>query len=95
MANNVHTGQGVFSVQNTVLALSPREPIPLIAVPKRPKMQIEWQALFRGVYSRVAKKVGVDASYVSRVARGESGSPKIQRALQAELTRIDRLRPRK
>ena len=46
-------------------------------------------ALFRGVYSRVARKLGVDRSYVSRVARGERRSPEIEEALRSELRRIE------
>jgi hypothetical protein len=37
----------------------------------------------------------MDPSYVSRVARGERRSPKIERALERELARIEKLRPRK
>jgi transcriptional regulator with XRE-family HTH domain len=47
--------------------------------------------LYRGLYSRVARKLGVDRSYVSRVARGERRSPDIEAALQAELKRIERI----
>jgi len=44
-----------------------------------------------GVYQRVAKDLGVDPSYVSRVANGARNSEKIKRALLAELTRIQAL----
>lgn len=47
--------------------------------------------LYRGLYSRVARKLGVDRSYVSRVARGERQSKDIEAALQAELKRIERV----
>jgi transcriptional regulator with XRE-family HTH domain len=46
--------------------------------------------LYRGLYSRVARKLGVDRSYVSRVARGERSSPDIEAALKAEIKRIER-----
>lgn len=46
--------------------------------------------LYRGLYSRVARKLGVDRSYVSRVARGERHSAEIEAALQAEIKRIER-----
>jgi len=42
-------------------------------------------SLFRGIYNRVAKKLGVDPSYVSRVARGESKSAVIEKALGDEV----------
>jgi hypothetical protein len=41
-----------------------------------------------GLYSRVARQLKVDRSYVSRVARGERRSREIERALSAEFTRI-------
>lgn len=40
---------------------------------------------FKGVYARVARKLDVSASMVSRVARGERRSPRIERALLEEL----------
>jgi len=46
------------------------------------------QVLYRGIYGRVARKLGVDASYVSRVARGERYSRKIETALREELDQI-------
>src|SRR5712691_1519846 len=45
---------------------------------------------FRGVYGRVARKIGVDASYVSRVAGGERQSKRIADALQQAIGRIVR-----
>ena len=42
-------------------------------------------SIFRGLYQRVAAKLGVDPSYVSRVARGERQSPLVLAALQEEM----------
>lgn len=42
-------------------------------------------SLFRGVYNRVAKRLGVDPSYVSRVARGERRSADVEKALAEEV----------
>lgn len=42
-------------------------------------------SLFRGVYNRVAKRLGVDPSYVSRVARGERKSATVEKALAEEV----------
>jgi predicted XRE-type DNA-binding protein len=42
-----------------------------------------------GLYSRVARKLGVDRSYVSRVARGERHSKEIEVALTREFDRVD------
>ena len=47
--------------------------------------------LHDGLYSRVAKKLRVDASYVSRVARGKRESLGVVNALVEELRRIERL----
>jgi len=41
-----------------------------------------------GLYSRIARQLQVDRSYVSRVARGERRSPEIEQALSSEFTRI-------
>lgn len=41
-----------------------------------------------GLYSRVARQLNVDRSYVSRVARGERRSEQIEQALSSEFTRI-------
>jgi transcriptional regulator with XRE-family HTH domain len=46
--------------------------------------------LYRGLYARVARQLGVDRSYVSRVARGERRSPRVEAGLKAELRRIER-----
>jgi hypothetical protein len=45
-------------------------------------------AVFRGLYQRVAAKLGVDPSFVSRVARGERKSPVVLAALQDEMSVI-------
>jgi hypothetical protein len=41
-----------------------------------------------GLYSRVARQLHVDRSYVSRVARGERRSEDIERELSTEFKRI-------
>jgi transcriptional regulator with XRE-family HTH domain len=40
---------------------------------------------FRGVYARIARKLGVSASMVSRVADGSRASTEIDAALHEEL----------
>ena len=45
-------------------------------------------SLFRGIYNRVAKRLAVDPSYVSRVARGERKSAKVEKALAEEVRAI-------
>lgn len=46
---------------------------------------LEVLGMFRGLQLRVARKVGVDATFVSRVARGERTSVKVMAALMEEL----------
>ncbi len=41
-----------------------------------------------GLYSRVARQLNLDRSYVSRVARGERHSREVEQALSSEFTRI-------
>lgn len=49
---------------------------------------LEVHRRFYGMFSRVARRVGVAASYVSMVARGKRNSPKVERALEAEVAKI-------
>jgi len=47
--------------------------------------------LHAGVYRRVADKLGIDPSYVSRVANGKREASEIRRVLLDELQEIQRL----
>ena len=47
--------------------------------------------LYLGIYSRVAKSLGVNVATVSRVARRQKTSKRITDALRREYARIDRL----
>src|SRR6185437_9480840 len=42
-----------------------------------------------GIYARVARRLGVHRSFVSRVAKGERRSEPVERALMAEYERMD------
>lgn len=42
-----------------------------------------------GIYSRVARRLGVDRTYVSRVAKGERRSPTVEAALIQEFERSE------
>ena len=57
-------------------------------------ISISLPSLFRGLYARVAEKLGIDPSYVSRVARGERNSEEISQALEAEIRRVSFLASR-
>jgi hypothetical protein len=45
-------------------------------------------SLFRGLYARVARKLGVDASYVSRIAHGKRKSKLAEKALLREFNKV-------
>jgi hypothetical protein len=47
------------------------------------------QTLYRGLYVRIARKLGVDPSYVSRVARGDRRSDQVEAALGEALAEIN------
>jgi hypothetical protein len=47
--------------------------------------------LFRGLYARVGRELGVDASYISRIARGERKSEVAEKALDREFRKILKL----
>jgi len=55
---------------------------------------IKWHSLYRGLSDRVAKQLGLDPSYVNRIARGERRAANVEQALQAEVTRLEKLRPK-
>ena len=44
---------------------------------------------YRGVYARVAQKLGVDASYISRIADGTRTNNSIQQALIEEIQNLN------
>lgn len=43
-----------------------------------------------GVYSRIARQLGVDRTYVSRVAKGERHAPDVETALAQEFDRTQK-----
>jgi transcriptional regulator with XRE-family HTH domain len=49
---------------------------------------LELHRRFYGMFSRVARRLGVAASYVSMVARGKRKSETIERALEAEVSNV-------
>jgi transcriptional regulator with XRE-family HTH domain len=55
--------------------------------------QLKWHRLHLGLYARVAKRLHVNPSYVSRVARGKRQSDDVKKALLQELGRISQMRP--
>jgi transcriptional regulator with XRE-family HTH domain len=55
--------------------------------------QLKWHRLHLGLYARVAKRLRLNPSYVSRVARGKRQSDDVKKALLQELARISQIRP--
>ncbi len=52
------------------------------------KSILQFASEMRGLYKRVADNLGVDPSYVSRVARRERRSPKIEALLKREVLKL-------
>jgi transcriptional regulator with XRE-family HTH domain len=73
------------------MAKNPATRAPNSPTPQREHL-LKLHRLHEGLYARIARRTGVDASYVSRVARGERRSPKISTALLADLASIEKQR---
>src|SRR5581483_6046678 len=52
-----------------------------------PELLFSLPSMIRGIYDRVARKVGCDPSYVSRVALGERNSDAVRNVLEAEISK--------
>jgi len=48
------------------------------------------QTLYRGLYIRIARRLRIDPSYVSRVARGERHSKTVEHAIRQEIDHINK-----
>ncbi len=48
------------------------------------------QTLYRGLYIRIARRLKIDPSYVSRVARGERHSKVVENAIRHEIDQINK-----
>jgi len=48
------------------------------------------QTLYRGLYIRIARRLKIDPSYVSRVARGERHSKAVEQAIHHEIEQINK-----
>jgi predicted XRE-type DNA-binding protein len=54
------------------------------------KLLLARHSLYRGLQARVAARLGVNKSVVSRVSRGKKKSKRIEKALLSEARRIER-----
>ncbi len=66
-------------ITNESVNTNPREKMPIIN---------RYVQTLCGLYSRIARQLKVDRSYVSRVARGERHSTDVESALSSEFNRI-------
>jgi hypothetical protein len=67
--------------------------IPLLGKPTI-HARLRWHRRFDGIYARIAKNLRVDASYVSRVADGTRNSESVMQALEVEMRRLEKLKPK-
>jgi coenzyme F420-reducing hydrogenase delta subunit len=58
------------------------------------EVRLRWHRRFDGLYARIAKHLGVDPSFVSKVASGTRNSDKITQALETEMKRLEKLKPK-
>jgi hypothetical protein len=56
--------------------------------------RLRWHMRFDGLYARTAKQLGVDPSFVSKGGSGTRNSEKVTQALEAEMKRLEKLKPR-
>jgi hypothetical protein len=68
-----------MDTMNEANATDPKEKMPIVN---------RYVQALCGLYSRVARQLKVDRSYVSRVARGERHSTEVESALSNEFNRI-------
>ncbi len=54
------------------------------------RIRLRRAGAYRGLFSRVAKELGLERSHVRRVAFGERQSKKVEAALRAEIARIEK-----
>jgi hypothetical protein len=66
----------------------------LLRKPPTIEARLRWHQRFDGIYFRIAKRLRVDPSYVSRVASGKRNSTSIVQALEAEMKRLEKLKPK-
>jgi hypothetical protein len=73
-----------------VITLTGRSGSRIMTADNTKNLKLNRLSLYRGIYSRVARQLDIDPSYVSRVARGERQSAKVEAALLKEMQRIEK-----
>jgi predicted transcriptional regulator len=64
---------------------------PNTKVQRIPARSLKRIQLSKGIFSRVARKLGVSVPAVTLVAHGKRSSKRITRALETELSRIEKI----
>src|SRR6476620_4858106 len=64
---------------------------PKVSPEKKYFSPISRASLYTGLYTRIARQLGLDPSYVRRVDLGERRSPRVTAAIAAELARLQQL----
>ena len=73
---------------NTLASIKKEMNLPRIAKSARDEMLLESHQLHLGLFKRISQRLGVDPSYVSRVAGGSRKSESVMRILMSELNAI-------
>ena len=86
--NVTFVGKEHFSLTVLLCIITP------LRKPSTIEARLRWHMRFNGLYARAAKQLGVDPSFVSKVASGTRKSEKVTQALEAEMKRLEKLKPR-
>lgn len=64
---------------------------PKVSPGQKDFLHISRASLYTGLYTRIARQLGLDPSYVRRVDLGERKSPRVTAAIAAELARLQEI----
>ena len=67
---------------------------PVVGKPPTIETRLRRHRRFNGLYARIVKQLRIDPSYVCRVAKGQRNSEEITQALEAEMKRLEKVKPR-
>lgn len=73
---------------NTLASIKKEMNLPRIAESARDEILLETHQLHLGLFKRISQRLGVDPSYVSKVAGGSRKSESVMRILMGELNAL-------
>jgi len=73
---------------NTLASIKKEMNLPRIAKSARDEILLESHQLHLGLFKRISQRLGIDPSYVSKVAGGSRTSESVMRILMSELNAI-------